>query len=67
MLLSQVAIVIKDKPKVIETVLRIFQQRLFHPNSNLDGYIVVGLGKIAAKTGVSGWSRWVGGWGYNLL
>lgn len=53
MLLGQVATAMGGCHKIIETVTRIFRQRLFHPNSNLDGYIVVELGKIAAKTGVS--------------
>ena len=52
MLLGQVAIAIRDRYRVMETVVRAFQQRLFHPPSNLDGYIVIELGKIAAKTGV---------------
>lgn len=52
MLLGQVAIAIRDQHRALETVVRSFQQRLFHPNSNLDGHIVIELGKIAAKTGV---------------
>ncbi len=54
MLLGQIAVVIQDQHNVLETVVRIFEQRLFHPNSNLDGCIVVEFGKIAAITGV----RW---------
>ena len=54
MLLGQVAIVIRDTHRVLETVIRSLQQRLFRPNSNLDGYIVTELGKIAAKTAVRG-------------
>ena len=54
MLLGQIAITIRDQHRVMETVVRAFQQRLFHPPSNLDGYIVIELGKIAAETGVSG-------------
>ena len=61
MFLGQVAITIKDQYKVMETVVRAFQQRLFHPQSNLDGYIVIELGKIAAKTGVSGGEGVYGG------
>ncbi len=53
LLLGQVAIVIRDQYRVMEMVVRAFQQRLFHPPSNLDGYIVIELGMIAAKTGVS--------------
>ena len=54
MLLGQIAVVVKEQHNVLETVVRIFQQRLFHPSSNLDGSIVVELGKIAASTGVRG-------------
>ena len=53
MLLGQIAVVIRDRHDVLATVVRIFQQRLFRPNSNLDKAIVVELGKIAASTGVS--------------
>ena len=52
MLLGQVAIAMRDQERVVETVVAIFQQRLFHPVSNLDGNIVVELGKMAAETGV---------------
>ena len=64
MLLGQVAITIRNQHKVLETVVRSFQQRLFYPNSNLDGYIVIELGKIAAKTGVrTREGGWVGVFG----
>ena len=53
MLLGQVAVVMKEKHNVLETVVRIFQQRLFRPSSNLDGMIVIEVGKIAGTTGVS--------------
>ena len=53
MLLGQVAVAVRDQHGVIGQVVAIFQQRLFHPVSNLDGNIVIELGKIAAKTGVS--------------
>ena len=52
MLLGLVAITTQNQHRVLETVVRSFQQRLFHPSSNLDGYIVIELGKIAARTGV---------------
>lgn len=52
MLLGLIAITIQNQHRVLETVVRSFQQRLFHPSSNLDGYIVIELGKIAARTGV---------------
>ena len=53
MLLGQVAVEVKGQHDVIGTVVAIFQQRLFHPTSNLDGNIVIELGKMAAQTGVS--------------
>lgn len=52
MLLGQVAVEVKGQHGVIGTVAAIFQQRLFHPTSNLDGNIVIELGKMAAQTGV---------------
>ncbi len=51
MLLGQVAVELRGKH--IDQTSGIFQQRLFHPTSNLDGNIVRELGKMAAKTGVS--------------
>ena len=51
MLLGQVAVALRGKH--IDQTSGIFQQRLFHPTSNLDGNIVRELGKMAAKTGVS--------------
>ena len=52
MLLGQVAVAVREKHGVIDQVVAIFQQRLFHPASCLDGNIVIELGKMAAKTGV---------------
>ncbi len=48
MLLGQVAVALRGKH--IDQTSGIFQQRLFHPTSNLDGNIVR---EMAAKTGVS--------------
>lgn len=55
MLLGQVAVVIQrgHTHKVVDQVVAIFQQRLFHPTSPLDGNMVIELGKMAAKTEVS--------------
>lgn len=50
MLLGQVAVELRGAH--MTQVTGIFQQRLFHPTSNLDGNIVRELGKMAAKTGV---------------
>ncbi len=50
MLLGQVAVELRGEH--VGQVSGIFQQRLFHPTSNLDGNIVRELGKMAAKTGV---------------
>jgi len=50
MLLGQLAVEVKGQ--AIARVTGIFQQRLFHPTSNLDGNIVRELGKMAALTGV---------------
>ena len=55
MLLGLVAVEVKGQH--ISQVSGIFQQRLFHPASNLDGNIVRELGKMAARTGVSSYSQ----------
>ncbi len=58
MLLGQVAVVMHEShtPGVVEQVVAIFQQRLFHPACTLDGNIVIELGKMAARTEASGHS-----------
>ena len=50
-LLGSVGVALSDKPGVVSSVVAVFQQRLFHPASHLDGYIVTELGKMAASLG----------------
>ena len=53
LLLGHVASEFGEEHGAISCVVALFQQRLFTPVSNLDGRMVVELGKIAASLGVS--------------
>ncbi len=51
MMLKAVAIAMGTVEGVVSRVLGVFQQRLFHPISILDGTIVTELGNMAAHLG----------------
>ena len=51
MMLKAVAIAMSSTEGVVSRVVGVFQQRLFHPISSLDGTIVTELGNMAAKLG----------------
>lgn len=53
MLLGHIAVELPSEYGARVTVINIFQQRLFHPVSNLDSFLVTELGRIAARTRVS--------------
>ena len=53
MLLGHIAVELPSEYGARVTVMNIFQQRLFHPVSNLDSFLVTELGRIAARTRVS--------------
>eukprot|EP00731_Ephydatia_muelleri_P032330 Em0023g837a len=50
MLLGHIAVELPSEYGARVTVINIFQQRLFHPVSNLDSFLVTELGRIAART-----------------
>ncbi len=51
MMLKAVAIAMSTTEGVVSRVVGVFQQRLFHPISSLDGTIVTQLGNMAATLG----------------
>ena len=50
-MLKAIAVAMSNIEGVVSRVLGVFQQRLFHPISSLDGTIVTELGNMAAKLG----------------
>ena len=51
MLLSRLGVALSDKEGVVSRIVSVFQQRLFHPVSSLDGNIITELGNMTAELG----------------